>query len=293
MPFCFVDIICIFASGNCPEERLIFYSRNRMKPSIFIKVCLLTSTLLFTKCSANDPTKIIIITDYGDIVLQLYDQTPQHRDNFIKLVKEGYYDGTLFHRVIKNFMIQGGDPNSKNAQPGERLGTGGPDYTIPAEFIPKYIHKRGALAAARNNNPMKASSGSQFYIVQGKVYNEDELDAVEVQIAQQYAQQMYFQYRRDEEDAAQKAGQTVALDTLHARASRRASAWLRANPYQIMPEDRAVYETIGGTPLLDGEYTVFGEVITGMDVVEKIINADTDENNRPIKDVRIKKMKIK
>ena len=264
-----------------------------MKPSIFIKVCLLTCMLLFTKCSANDPTKIVIITDYGDIVLQLYDQTPQHRDNFIKLVKQGYYDGTLFHRVIKDFMIQGGDPNSKNAQPGEKLGSGGPGYTIPAEFVPKYIHKRGALAAARTQNPMKASSGSQFYIVQGKIFNEDELDMVEVQIAQQYAQQMYFQYRREEQDAMQKAGQTVELDTLHARASRRASAWLRQNPYQIMPEDRAVYETIGGAPLLDGEYTVFGEVIQGMEVVEKIIAVDTDENNRPIQDVKIKKMKVK
>jgi cyclophilin family peptidyl-prolyl cis-trans isomerase len=249
--------------------------------------------LLFTKCSANDPAKIVIITDYGDIVLQLYDQTPQHRDNFIKLVKEGYYDGTLFHRVIKAFMIQGGDPDSKNANPGDRLGSGGPGYTIPAEFVPKYIHKRGALAAARTNNPMKASSGSQFYIVQGTVYNEDESDMVEVQIAQQYAQQMYFQYRREEQDAMQKAGQTVELDTLHARASRRASAWLRQNPYQIMPEDRAVYETIGGAPLLDGEYTVFGEVIQGMEVVEKIIAVDTDDNNRPIQDVKIKKMKVK
>ena len=264
-----------------------------MKPSIFIKICLLTCTLLFTKCSANDPTKIVIITDYGDIVLQLYDQTPKHRDNFIKLVKSGYYDGVLFHRVMKDFMIQAGDSNSKNAKPGEKLGFGGPDYTIPAEFVPKYIHKRGALAAARNNNPMKASSGSQFYIVKGKVFNEEELDRVEEQIAQQYAQQMYFQYRREEEDAMLKAGQTVALDTLHARASRRASAWLRANPYQIMPEDRAVYETLGGTPHLDGEYTVFGEVISGMDVVEKIITVDTDENDRPITDVKIIKMKKK
>jgi len=264
-----------------------------MKPFIFTKVCLLTCTLLFTGCSANNPTKIVIITDYGDIVLQLYDQTLQHRDNFIKLVKEGYYDGVLFHRVIKDYMIQAGDPNSKNAQPGEKLGSGSPDYTIPAEFVPKYIHKRGALAAARTNNPMKASSGSQFYIVQGTVYNEDELDLVEIQIAQQYADQMYYQYRREEQASMEKAGQTIALDTVHLRASRRASAWLRANPYKIMPEDRAVYETIGGTPLLDGEYTVFGEVIQGMDVVETIINLDTDYNNRPITDVKIKKMKVK
>jgi len=288
--YCFYVYFCI---REFSRSTIKFYSKTRMKPSIFTQICLLTCTLLFTRCSANDPTKIVIITDYGDIVVQLYDQTTQHRDNFIKLAKQGYYDGTLFHRVIKEFMIQGGDPNSKNAKPGERLGMGGPDYKIPAEFFPQYIHKRGALAAARDNNPMKASSGSQFYIVQGKTYNEDELDMVEVQIAQQYAQQMYFQYRREEEAAMQKAGQTIALDTLHARASRKASAWLRSNPYQMMPEDRAVYETIGGTPLLDGDYTVFGEVIKGMDVVEKIINVDTDENNRPITDVKIKKMKVK
>ena len=128
-----------------------------MKSLPITKVCLLASALSLSNCG---PAKIVIYTDYGNIELQLYEKTPQHRDNFIKLVKDGFYDGTLFHRVIKDFMIQGGDPGSKDAKPGARLGGGSPGYTIPAEILPEYIHKRGALAAARTNNPEKASSGS-------------------------------------------------------------------------------------------------------------------------------------
>lgn len=147
--------------------------------SLTINVCLLFCTSLLCSCTAKAPAKIVIVTDFGDIEIELYDQTPQHRDNFIKLAKEGYYDGTLFHRVIRQFMIQGGDPDSKNARPGARLGNGGPKYTVPAEFVSEYIHQRGALAAARqgdNVNPTRASSGSQFYIVQGRTYTDEELD---------------------------------------------------------------------------------------------------------------------
>jgi cyclophilin family peptidyl-prolyl cis-trans isomerase len=267
-----------------------------MKSLSITKVCLLTCALLLSNCSANDSAKIVIITDFGDIELQLYDRTPQHRENFIKLVKEGYYDGTLFHRVIKEFMIQGGDPNSKNAQPGERLGSGGPGYTVPAEFVPGYIHKRGALAAARQGdhiNPFKASSGSQFYIVQGKTFNDQELDQVEVEIGQGNARWLYFQYVKEEEDTMQKVGQTVLPDSAQHRAHRRAAAWLQENPYRMNSEDREVYKTIGGTPRLDGEYTVFGEVIKGLDIIEKISKMETEDADRPIKDVKIKRMRIR
>jgi len=264
-----------------------------MKSSSITKICLLVTTFLMTNCSANGPAKIIINTEYGDIELQLYEKTPQHRDNFIKLVKEGFYNGTLFHRVIKEFMIQGGDPNSKNAKPGTRLGFGGPDYTIPAEIFPEYIHKRGALAAARTNNPMKASSGSQFYIVQGKVFTDAGLAQVEVEIGQQYARQMFAQYLREEEEAMQKAGQTVDPNLAQERATHRASAWLSENPYRMPEEDRQVYKTIGGSPHLDGEYTVFGEVIKGMEVIDKIAELETDDFNRPKMDVKIKRMIVK
>ncbi len=266
-----------------------------MKSLPIIKACLLFCTLLLCNCSANGPAKIVIITEYGDIELQLYDKTPQHRDNFIKLVKDGYYDGTLFHRVIKQFMIQGGDPNTKDAKPGTRLGSGGPGYTVPAEFVPEYIHKRGALAAARqgdNVNPEKASSGSQFYIVQGKVYTDEELNQEEAKMTMAKARPVAMQYVKEEEDAMQKAGQTVDPEVAQAKARERVMKYLEEHPYHMSEEARQVYKTIGGTPFLDTEYTVFGEVIKGMDVVDKIAAMETDQADRPKKDVKIKKMKV-
>ena len=263
-----------------------------MKSSSITRI-LLVSTLFLSNCSANSPAKIIIFTDYGNIELQLYENTPQHRDNFIKLVKDGFYDGTLFHRVIKEFMIQGGDPDSKNARSDTRLGMGNPGYMIPAEIVPEYIHKRGVLAAARTDNPMKASSGSQFYIVQGKVFTDAQLDQVEVQNGIRNARQMLVQYLKEEEEAMQKAGQRVDPDSAQVRATRRASAWLRENPYRMTEEDRQVYKTIGGTPHLDGEYTVFGEVTKGMEVIDKIAELETDDQNRPKTDVKIKRMRVK
>lgn len=266
-----------------------------MKSSIIIKVCAVFCTLFLANCSANGPTKVVIVTDYGDIVLVLYDQTPQHRDNFIKLAQEGFYDGTLFHRVMKEFMIQGGDPESKNAQPGVQLGKGGPGYTVPAEFVPEYIHKRGALAAARLPdmiNPAKESSGSQFYIVQGHVFSDYELDRVEEQFAEGRARQMYSQYLQEEEVAMQNAGEPVYADSVQVRAGRRASAYLLENPFRMKAEDRETYKTIGGSPHLDGDYTVFGEVVKGMEVIDKIAELETDNASRPKVDVVIKKMKV-
>ena len=211
-----------------------------------IRLCLL-ATILVAGCSRTEKKVAILMqTTMGDIRLELCDQTPLHRDNFIKLVKEGYFDGVLFHRVIENFMIQGGDPDSRNAQPGEFLGNGGPDYTIPAEFCyPTLHHRRGALAAAREGdavNPEMASSGSQFYIVWGKVFTDEELDTMQ--------------------------------ERIHNRVT-------------FGEEVREVYKTLGGTPHLDGAYTVFGYVTEGLEIVEAIQKVDTDENDRPIEDVRI------
>ena len=199
--------------------------------------------------------KVKIQTMLGDIVVRLYDETPIHRDNFIKLAKEGYYDGTLFHRVIKDFMIQGGDPDSKGAPTGKMLGVGGPDYTLEAEIKDGLFHKRGALAAARQGdqvNPERRSSGSQFYIVWGKVFDDAGLDNI--------------QKRLDE-----RTGGRVKLT----------------------PEMREVYKTVGGTPHLDGQYTVFGEVVSGLDVVDAIQQVQTDGNDRPVEDVRIIRARLR
>lgn len=187
--------------------------------------------------------KVQITTDSGVIVLKLYDKTPLHRNNFIKLVKEGFYNGTLFHRTINDFMIRGGDPDSKNAQPGALLGEGTLNYRIPPEFDSTLFHKRGALAAARQNddkNPKKESLASQFYIVDGKVLTDPQLDKVEERF-------------------------NIKIPESH----------------------RMFYRTIGGDPWLDMNYTVFGEVISGMDVVEKIANAPKDKNNRPLHDIKM------
>ncbi|HEY1871808.1 MAG TPA: peptidylprolyl isomerase [Chitinophagaceae bacterium] len=193
---------------------------------------------------------VLLETNYGNIVIRLSDSTPLHRDNFLKLVKTGYYDSVLFHRVIKNFMIQGGDPDSKHAKAGVPLGNGGPGYRIPAEFRTTLFHKKGVIAAARDNNPEKASSGSQFYIVQGKIFTDAGLDSVET---------------------------------------------YRLNGRKIPDAQREIYKTIGGTPHLDQNYTVFGEVVKGLDVVDKIAAVPTSTGNdrdRPLEDVRIIKAKL-
>lgn len=193
-------------------------------------------------------TLVEIYTNYGKIVLKLYNDTPLHRDNFIKLAMDGTYDGLLFHRVIEHFMIQGGDPNSKDAKPGKMLGDGTLGYNIPAEFRPNLFHKRGALCAAREGdqvNPKKESSASQFYIVQGRVWSDFDLDRMALQMNKTFS-----------------------------------------------AEQRKAYTTVGGTPHLDGEYTVFGEVVEGMDVVDKIAAAKRDRYDRPSEDIRIEKTEV-
>ena len=238
-------------------------------------------------------TKVRIRTTEGDIVVRLYDETPKHRDNFIKLVKEEFFNGTLFHRVIKDFMIQGGDPDSKNAPQGKRLGTGGPGYTIPAEFVyPKYFHKRGALSAARladQVNPERESSGSQFYIVWGKVYKPQELKQMERQMEMQQEQAIFNQlaqahredilnFRRNRD----RAGLQQLQDQLVEETQKKSK---EIGVPKFTDEQVKAYTTVGGTPFLDNQYTVFGEVEEGLDVVEKIQNAETLRDDRPKNDV--------
>ena len=237
--------------------------------------------------------KVKIQTMLGDIIVRLYDETPIHRDNFLKLVKEGYYDGTLFHRVIKDFMIQGGDPNSKGAPAGKMLGVGGPDYTLEAEIKDGLFHKRGALAAARQGdevNPERRSSGSQFYIVWGQVYNEGQLRQFSKQLKMQKIQSVFnrlaaehraeiMQMRRERN----RAGLQELQDKLAAEAEKQA-----AGISGLTDEQLKIYSTIGGTPHLDGQYTVFGEVEEGLDVVEMIQAAATGRGDRPVDDLEMR-----
>ncbi len=197
------------------------------------------------KKKKSEETRVEMKTDKGTIILKLYDDVPQHSENFKKLVEDGFYDGLLFHRVISEFMIQAGDPDSKDAKPGQSLGSGDLGYKVPAEFRANRIHKKGALAAARDNNPQKASSACQFYIVQGKTYPEDML-----------------------QDIMRKSG------------------------VEYTPEQLEIYKTIGGTPFLDQNYTVFGEVVEGLDVVDQIADVVTLAGDRPEKDVHILSAKI-
>jgi len=196
----------------------------------------------------GEETRVLLRTDKGDMTIMLHNETPRHRDNFVQLVEDGFYEGLLFHRVIEGFMIQTGDPMSKDAVPGEPLGSGGPGYTIPAEFVPELIHQKGALAAARQGdqvNPERESSGSQFYVVQGRQWSEAELDQMD------------------------------------------------ANRDQPLTEaQREVYKTKGGVPHLDETYTVFGQVVEGMEVIDRIADVETDDRDRPKEDVRIIEVEI-
>lgn len=231
--------------------------------NLTIALILLVSTSCGSlKTGGQKEQRVLITTTEGDIKIKLYNETPLHRDNFRKLVKSKFYDGVLFHRVIDEFMIQAGDPDSKKAEADARLGSGDVGYTIPAEFrTPHIYHKKGALAAARtgdNVNPEMRSSGCQFYIVVGKKYTDEQLDALQrTKIAR------YARYGGEDE--------------------------LR---YLFNEEARNDYKTIGGTPNLDGNYTVFGEVMEGLDIVERISKTETDRADRPKEDIRVIKMKL-
>lgn len=208
------------------------------------KTFLITALVFFhTMIHAAPPNKYVrIITTKGEAILKLYDETPSHRDNFVKLVRAGYYNNLLFHRVINHFMIQGGDPNSRYAAEKQRLGEGGPDYTIPAEFNDSLFHKKGTIGAARDDNPAKASSGSQFYLVQGRTFSDRGLDSLEQ---------------------------------------------IRLGGRKIPPHQREIYKTLGGTPHLDQSYTVFGEIITGITVIDSMAAVKTDRYDRPLQDLRM------
>lgn len=239
--------------------------------------------------------KVKIQTTLGDIVVRLYDETPLHRDNFVKLASEGYYDGTLFHRVIADFMIQGGDPDSKGAPSGKQLGTGGPGYTVEAEIKPGLYHKRGALAAARQGdevNPERRSSGSQFYIVWGQVYNEGQLRQYSRQMEMQQMQSTFnalAMQHRDEIMQMRRERNTAGLQELQEKLAAEAQALVKQQGGAGMSdEQKRIYSTVGGTPHLDGQYTVFGEVEEGLDVVEMIQQTATARGDRPVDDIQMK-----
>ena len=240
--------------------------------------------------------KVKIQTMLGDIVVRLYDETPIHRDNFLKLVKEGYYDGTLFHRVIKDFMIQGGDPDSKGAPAGKMLGVGGPDYTLEAEIKEGLFHKRGALAAARQGdevNPERRSSGSQFYIVWGQVYNEGQLRQFSKQLKMQQVQQAFnalVTNHREEIMQMRRERNRAGLQELQEKLVAEAEKQVKGNG--LTEEQLKIYSTIGGTPHLDGQYTVFGEVEEGLDVVEMIQNSATGRGDRPVDDIEMRVVEV-
>lgn len=259
------------------------------------------TTATMTQATATDTAsaRVLVKTTKGDFTVLLYGDTPKHRDNFVKLAREGYYDSTLFHRVIKQFMVQAGDPDSKTATAGQRLGSGGPDYTLDAEIVfPKHFHKRGALAAARQGdqvNPMKRSSGSQFYVVTGKRVAPAEMAQMEQYMVNQQMQTVFNNLaasHRDEIMAMQRAGDRAGLKALQDKLIAQTEAEVKAHPVTITEEMKQTYTSIGGTPHLDNAYTVFGEVIEGMEVIDSIEQVATNSDDRPKEDVRILSMQV-
>lgn len=259
-----------------------------------IAVIFLISVLIVTGCAQNKDYVVTIKTNYGDMVAILYDETPKHKENFIKLAKEHFFDSTLFHRVIEGFMIQGGDPDSKNAQPGQPLGRGGPGYTVEAEFNPKFFHHKGALSAARlgdAQNPSKASSGSQFYIVQGSKMTEEEVKMDQMKLNQ--ALQQFFQ-----NPANRAAYDSVSVIYNSGDMKQYQDYIMRMRPRierttgistqkEVTPEIINAYTTVGGAPTLDGAYTVFGKLLKGEDILDKIAAVGKGPGDRPLEDIRM------
>lgn len=270
----------------------------------FLKGGFILATMLLVACGnaqdKGDKRPVVLIkTEFGNMKVALYNETPKHRDNFLKLAKEGYYDGLLFHRVIKEFMIQGGDPDTRNAKSDQKLGNGDPGYVIDNEINSKFLHKKGALAAARQGdqtNPEKKSSGSQFYIVQGVVFPANDLPALETEgterLVQSYMRQL-TQVNSDSLKFYQQSGNQIAYATLIEKLQTEAMEKAEKTPFKLTEEQNQVYTTVGGTPHLDGNYTVFGEVIEGLFVIDSIASQPTGSNNRPIKDFKMEMKVIK
>ena len=272
----------------------------------------ITSIILCVLCAINvhgattknsqkvdNRVKVEVKTSMGYFVVELYNETPQHRDNFVKLAREGYYDGVLFHRVINQFMVQAGDPSSKSADSTAVLGEGDPGYTLPAEFVyPKYFHKRGVLAAARTAdqvNPERRSSGSQFYVVTGRVYTPDMLDGMKKRQADQRKQQIFNDFAMQHIDsirAMQSRNDMAGLEALQNELIAKTEAQYATAPFEFTPEQVEAYTTVGGTPHLDGQYTVFGEVVQGYETINKIQNVETGAHDRPRTDVKIISMRV-
>ncbi len=236
--------------------------------------------------------KVEVKTTLGDFTVLLYGDTPGHRDNFVKHVNENFYDSLLFHRVIEGFMVQAGDPDSKNARPGQMLGSGDPGYTLPAEIVyPKHFHKRGALAAARTGdqvNPERRSSGSQFYVVTGEKLTEDQMKNMQISMAFNELARQHMDEVRRLMQTQDRAGLQKLEDQIKAEAMKQAEE----GKSPVTAEMIEAYTTVGGTPHLDGQYTVFGEVISGMDTIDKIEKVRTGQADRPVEDVRILSMKV-
>ncbi|WP_321370599.1 peptidylprolyl isomerase [uncultured Draconibacterium sp.] len=263
---------------------------------IVVLICLLGITV-------SGQSRIVeISTNYGDMQFRLYDDTPKHRNAFIELANQGYYDGTLFYRVIENFLIQGGSKSSRNAPPGKRIGYGDPDKTVDDEILPHYFHKKGSLCAPRQPdevNPFKQSDISQFFVIKGSVHTEGELDTMEMavnvpirkKIVQKYmTPEVREQLKQLKEEKKVKEFRELANEV---KANIETDYSLEPGVLEFSEAQREAYTTVGGYPELDGKYTIFGECISGFDVIDKIAALKTDSNNRPYTDVKIKVTVIK
>ena len=271
--------------------------RKYLKHIILSIILILVIKLGFSQTFSKET--ILISTSFGNMKLKLFNETPNHRDNFLKLVQEHFYDSLLFHRVIEGFMIQGGDPDSKNAEPIKLLGDGDLKYTIPSEIIPTLCHKKGMLCAARNGddvNPEKASSAAQFYIVQGKVRTDEDLISYEKRINKPIIAKIKEEVLNKAENAhlkekivnAKKEQNNDSLMVYFKAVNKLVDeAYLKTPHYTFPPEHQTIYKTIGGTPHLDSQYTIFGEVIEGLDVIDKIATVGKNKDDRPLIDIRM------
>jgi cyclophilin family peptidyl-prolyl cis-trans isomerase len=267
---------------------------------LLMKTCLLLAIAAITSCSFSqskpvpEGPMVLIKTKYGDMKVVLYNETPLHRDNFLKLTKEGVYDSLLFHRVIKGFMVQGGDPQSKRATKDQMLGDGDLNYTIPAEIRPGIIHKKGVIAAARNGdeeNPERRSSATQFYLAQGKVYKLDDVPSIELNLNNRAAESLFLKLKAEKIDTLmlfQMTRNQEGYDKLLAKLRKQAEHEVANNPVRLTKQQIETYTTLGGIPHLDGAYTVFGEVVDGMAVIDSIAAQPTGKNDRPLENIRMK-----